>query len=113
MIFKVAKCLPLLALLLSAGCKQGFGGNPVPDAKFVDLYVELKLATVVFANDLEKVNETRRVILAQHGFTPSDFHDQYLRLMENPGSWREFQEQVIRKVEEYRQGRKGDTANGI
>lgn len=102
----------MLALLAfgQAGCREG---RYAPDAKFVDLYVELKLATVVFANDLEKVNETRRVILAQHGFTPSDFHDGYLRLMEHPEAWRSFQEQVIARVEEYQSSRKGDTANGI
>lgn len=102
--------LVTLGALGLAGCRDG---RFTPDAKFVDLYVELKLATVVFANDLEKVNETRRVILAQHGFTPSDFHDRYVRLMEHPEAWRSFQEQVIAKVEDYQNSRKGDTANGI
>ena len=102
-----------LAALTLAGCREGQIGKQAPDAKFVDLYVELKLATVVFATDLDKVNETRRVILAQHGLTPSDFHDQYVRLMAHPESWRVFQEQVIKKVEEYQNSRKGDTANGI
>jgi hypothetical protein len=106
----MVSALVTLGALGQAGCKEG---RFTPDAKFVDLYVELKLATVVFANDLEKVNETRRVILAQHGFTPSDFHDRYQRLMEHPEAWRNFQEQVIAKVEEYQDSRKGDTANGI
>jgi 4-hydroxy-3-methylbut-2-enyl diphosphate reductase IspH len=76
------------------------------------LYVELKLASVVFANDVDKVNETRRVILAQHGMSPSDFHEHYVRLMDHPESWRSFQERVIAKVDEYQVSRKGDTANG-
>ncbi len=95
-----------------AGCREGWSRKWVPDAKFVDLYVELKLATVVFANDLDKVNETRRVILAQHGFTPSGFHDRYVELMAHPEAWKSFQEQVLAKVEEYQGSRKGDTANG-
>lgn len=103
----------ILALWILAGCREGHVGKYVPDAKFVDLYVELKLATVAYAKDLDRVNETRRVILAQYGQTPSDFHDQYVRLMAHPEAWRSFQERVIRKVEEYQVSRKGDTANGI
>jgi hypothetical protein len=99
-----------LGAMALAGCRQG---RFTPDAKFVDLYVELKLATVVFANDHEKGNETRRVILAQHGFTPSEFHDRYVALMEHPEAWRDFQERVIAKVDEFQSSRKGDTANGI
>ena len=99
-------------VLVLAGCREGRPGRGLPDAKFVDLYVELKLASVVFANDVDKVNETRRVILAQHGMTPSDFHEQFVRLMDHPGSWRSFQERVIAKVDEYQVSRKGDTANG-
>jgi len=109
---KAALWLPVLALVFLAGCRAE-SRKVAPDAKFVDLYVELKLATVVYANDLDKVNETRRVILAQHGFTPSGFHNQFVRLMAHPESWRSFQEQVIQKVEEYQVSRKGDTANGI
>lgn len=100
-------------MFLLAGCREGRMGKTAPDAEFVDLYVELKLATVVFANDLEKVNEARRVILAQHGLTPADFHDQYTRLMAQPEAWKDFQEKVIKRVEEYQVSRKGDTANGI
>lgn len=87
--------MPLL-LLAVAGCRKG---EFAPDAKFVDLYVELKLATVGYANDLDKVNQIRRVILAQHQVTPAQFHRQTEDLMANPGSWRKFQEEVVARVE--------------
>jgi hypothetical protein len=108
---EVATLAAALALFL-AGCREGGPGRGLPGAEFVDLYVELKLASVVFANDVDKVNETRRVILAQHGLTPSDFHARYVRLMGHPEAWRSFQERVIAKVDEYQVSRKGDTANG-
>ena len=101
-----------LCFLVLAACRDGRPGQGLPEAEFVDLYVELKLASVVFANDVDKVNETRRVILAQHGMTPSDFREHYVRLMDHPEAWRSFQERVIAKVDEYQVGRKGDTANG-
>lgn len=109
---KEVATLAAACVLVLAGCREGGPGRRIPEAKFVDLYVELKLASVVFANDVDKVNETRRVILAQHGMTPSDFHAHYVALMDHPEAWRSFQERVITKVDEYQVGRKGDTANG-
>jgi hypothetical protein len=100
----------LLPLALAVcGCQQK---DFAPDGKFVDLYVELKLATVAFANDMDKVNEARRVILAQHHMTPARFHDHYVRLMDHPEAWREFQEEVVRKAEALQSSHKGEK-NGI
>jgi hypothetical protein len=87
--------LPLL-LLAMAGCRRD---EFVPDAKFVDLYVELKLATVGHAADMEKVNEVRRVILAQHKVTPAEFHAETGKLLAHPKAWRKFQEDVVAKAE--------------
>lgn len=89
------KLLPLLLLLLG-GCQRG---EFTPDAKFVDLYVELKLATVGYANDMEKVNRIRRIILAQHQVTPAEFHAETEKLMTHPDTWRKFQEDVVARVE--------------
>ena len=98
-----------LVFLLAAGCRKG---EFAPDAKFVDLYVELKLATVGYANDLKKVNEVRRVILAQHQVTASQFHRQTEDLMTHPDSWRKFQEAVVARVEAFqahKDDKPGDT----
>ena len=93
-----------LVFLLAAGCRKG---EFAPDAKFVDLYVELKLATVGYANDLDKVNEVRRVILAQHQVTPAQFHRQTEDLMSHPESWRKFQETVVTRVEAFQARKDG------
>jgi hypothetical protein len=95
--------LPALMLLALTGCRQR---EITPDAKFVSLYVELKLATVGFANDLDRANEVRRVILAQHQETPAGFHAQYVRLMAQPEAWRTFQENVIAQVEIFQNSHK-------
>jgi hypothetical protein len=92
---RALKLLPLMLLLLG-GCQRG---EFTPDAKFVDLYVELKLATVGYANDLEKVNRIRRIILAQHQVTPAEFHAETEKLMTHPDTWRKFQEDVVARVE--------------
>ena len=106
------RLLPLL--LVMAGCRQK---EIVPDGKFVDLYVELKLATVAYASDVDKVNEVRRVILAQHHMTPAQFHEQYVRLAGEPAAWRKFQEEVVRKADAFPATHKvdtqGDRKNGI
>ncbi len=87
-----------LAVLALTACR---GKEFVPDAKFVDLYVELKMATVGYGTNLEKVNEARRVILAQHHETPNGFHTQYAKLMSHPESWRKFQDDVIKQVDSF------------
>lgn len=92
---RALRLLPLMLLLLG-GCQRG---EFTPDAKFVDLYVELKLATVGYANDLEKVNTIRRIILAQHQVTPAEFHAETEKLMTHPDTWRKFQEDVVARVE--------------
>lgn len=94
--------LPVVLLAL-AGCRRG---EFTPDAKFVSLYVELKLATVGYANDLEKVNEARRVILAQYHVTPADFHKETESLMTHPDAWRKFQEDVVAKVDAFQASHK-------
>jgi hypothetical protein len=94
--------LPVVLLAL-AGCRRG---EFAPDAKFVSLYVELKLATVGYANDLEKVNEARRVILAQYHVTPADFHKETENLMTHPDAWRKFQEDVVAKVDAFQASHK-------
>ncbi len=99
----LARWLPALMLLALTGCRQH---EISPDAKFVGLYVELKLATVGFANDLDRANEVRRVILAQHQETPAGFHAQYVRLMAQPDAWRTFQESVVAQVEIFQNSHK-------
>jgi hypothetical protein len=92
-----------LVLALLTGCRQG---RFVPEANFVDLYVELELSKASNVGNLDKFNETRRVILAQHGMTAARFHETYARLMAHPEAWKEFQEQVIHKVGDFASGHK-------
>lgn len=99
----------LIAAVFFSGCR---GREFKPNAKFIDLYVELKLATVAYGNDLEKVNEIRRVILAQHHEKPSTFHQEYLRLVAHPEAWRAFQEDVIKKVESFQATHPKDGKDG-
>lgn len=70
-----------------------------PDPNFVDLYAELKLASVALSQDLDKASEIRRVILAQHGMTPAEFHEHFMRLADHPEAWRPFQEQVVARID--------------
>ncbi len=77
------------------------------DSKFVDLYVELKIATVAYGDNLEKVSETRRVILAQYQYSPEKFHEQSQLIMAEPDSWKVFQNAVLIKIDEFEKKYKG------
>ena len=70
-------------------------------------------ATVGYANDQDKVNEVRRVILAQHQETPAAFHDQYVRLMAHPAAWKKFQVDVIQAVEDFQNGRRDNKVDTV
>jgi len=74
-------------------------GGYVPEDSFVDLYSDLKLASIALTQDLGKAGEIRRAILAQHDMTPEQFHDHFVRLSSHPESWKPFQEKVVGRIE--------------
>ena len=83
------------------GCLKGGFTRYEPDADFIDLYAELKVASLALNQDLDKASEIRRVILAQHGMTPAEFHEQFMQLADHPEAWRPFQEQVVARIEAF------------
>ena len=95
----------IFALALFSSCREG---HYVPDAEFVDLYVELKLASVASTQDPGKANEVRKSILAQHGMTPVEFHERFVRLANHPDAWRSFQENVVNQVDAFQRKHKGE-----
>ncbi len=82
-----------------------------PDAKFVDLYADLKLVSTALPHDLAKAGEMRRVVLARHGMTPAEFHEHFMRLAGHPEAWRPFQERVIARMDAIQEQQK-DAQNG-
>ena len=89
---------------LLAGCQVG---RYEPDAKFVDLYAELKVASVALSQDMDRTGEMRRVILAQHGMTPAEFHEHFMRLASHPEAWKSFQERVIQRMDAFQREKTG------
>lgn len=102
----IAKLAALAAISVFLACRQG--GDTSNDAKFIALYVELKLASVASAQDPGKANEVQRAILARHGITPAEFHDRFLRLANHPDDWRSFQERVVDRMNTFQKEHKGD-----
>ncbi len=84
-------------------------GRYQPDAKFVDLYAELKLASVASIGDPGKANEVRRVILAQNKMTPAQFHEHFVQLADHPEAWKSFQESVVHRINALQQDQKGES----
>jgi hypothetical protein len=89
----------ITAVFLLFGCLPGSLARYRPDPEFVDLYAELKLASLALNQDLDKASEIRRVILAQHGMTPAEFHEHFMQLADHPEAWRPFQEQVVARID--------------
>lgn len=93
------------SLLLLAACGEK---NHEPNAKFVDLYADLKIASLALDDDFERAGEMRRVILAQHGMTATEFHEHFMRLAGRPEAWKPFQERVVARIEALQEKRKGE-----
>ena len=98
----------MACLAVLAGCQTS---RYEPDAKFVDLYADLKLISTALHDDLERAGEMRKVVLARHGMTPAEFHEHYTRLTVHPEAWRSFQERVIARMDAFQENRK-DTTHG-
>ncbi len=79
-----------------------------PGDEFVNSYVELKLASVALTGDPNRANEIRRVILAQCGMTPAEFHERFVRLGNHPEAWKSFQDQVVKRIDDFQKERKGE-----
>jgi hypothetical protein len=77
-----------------------------PEAKFVDLYADLKLVSMALNHDMERAGEMRRAILARHGMTPAEFHEHFMRLAGHPEAWRPFQERVLARMDAFQENRK-------
>ena len=105
----MAKMSVFMALIFAFnpfwGCKEI---RYTPDDEFVDLYAQLKLASVASNQDLGKANEVRKVILAQHGVTAAEFHERFVRLVNHPDAWKAFQDRVINRVNTLQKERKGE-----
>jgi hypothetical protein len=95
-------------VLILCGCQSS---RYEPDAKFIDLYADLKLVSTALSNDLDRAGEMRRAVLARHGMTPAEFHEHYTRLAGHPEAWRPFQERVIARMDAFQENRK-DTTHG-
>lgn len=104
--------LALLSLVGLGGMVSCGNDAYTPDSRFVDLYVDLKLASVAQADNLEKANEVRRVILAQHGMSSSEFHRHYVALTNHPEAWKPFQDAVVGKIEAMRMAKAEGVGNG-
>ena len=99
-----SKLVLLMTLGLFLGCRE----RALPDSEFVDLYVELKLASVASAQDPNKANEVRKAILAQHGMSPAEFHERFVRLSTHPDIWKSFQDQVVSRIDAFQKEHKGE-----
>lgn len=86
----------LMVMLSLLACDRN--GHEI-DSTFVDLYVDLKLATIHYAGNHEAAVLARRVLLKRHGMTAKGFHDHYRELTRHPEEWQEFQEKVMQRLE--------------
>lgn len=91
-------CVVLLLLI------RGWLSPPeLSEDKFVDVYVELSVASEMFSADSVKLHEERTRIFKEAGVTQDEMDDFVNRLSQNPTQWAGVWEKVVEKLEERRQ----------
>ena len=76
--------------------------------KFVNLYVELRLATLANQGNEKRAAEARRVILHSSGVKPEEFKKYMKEIEKRPEVWVEFQTRVMESINEMEKNYKGE-----
>lgn len=92
-------------LLLIQSCKKE---QVRLDEKFVNLFIELNLATLGNSQNQERAAKVRKAILKSYNVKASDFSKQLEILKSNPEIWKDFQEKVIANLEKIEKKHKGE-----
>ncbi|MFC1584936.1 hypothetical protein ACFL5V_05265 [Fibrobacterota bacterium] len=94
-----------ILILLIPGCrKEEFQ----IDKKFVNLYVELRLADLGNRNNEKKATESRKIIFSSHEVKPEEFGSYLDKIIKRPEIWAEFQNQVLESLKEIEKKHKGE-----
>jgi hypothetical protein len=78
------------------------------DEKFVNLYADLRLATIGNPADTVRAEKTRRIILAQYNVKSEEFSGYIKQIEARPEIWVEFHKKVIERLKEIEKTHKGE-----
>ncbi len=90
-------CILLLTLTTLTSCKKE---TVQLDDKFVELYSELRLATISNQYQKERASKIRKIILEKYGWTQAKYSDNLEMLKQNPNLWHNFQDSVVSYIDE-------------
>jgi hypothetical protein len=77
--------------------------NPLPEGKFVDVYVKLAIANEMLASDSLKLKEEKEKIFEQAQVTPEEMDRFVSRYNLKPEEWVDIWKRILEKLEQERQ----------
>ncbi len=92
--------LCVVAFFLFRGLRPSSG---LSQEKFVQVYVELSVASSAFSADSSKLEEERARIFREAGVTQDAMDDFVDKLSRNPGEWPGAWKRIVEKLEQKRQ----------
>ncbi len=95
-------------LFLAFFCMNCQESVPIIEQNFVNLYVDLQLATLGNENNQERAWKSRQVILKKYDQTAMTFSKEINKIKANSEIWLDFQNRVISRVEEVEKIHKGE-----
>jgi membrane protein insertase Oxa1/YidC/SpoIIIJ len=67
--------------------------------KFVEVYVQLSVASEMYDTDLAKLEQERKKILKKHGVTQEEIDHFIKEYNRNPEKWAKVWERIVRRLE--------------
>lgn len=88
--------LALAAAVALVACKGETGSV---DERFVDAFVEMRIADQMYGAEAPMARQARRAVLEKYGYTRESFLEASAKLQEDPSRWVPFQARVVDRVD--------------
>ena len=90
--------LVVITFVLALGCKKKEVFHI--QEKFVNLYVELRLATISNQKNPKRAEKIRKIILTKYEVKPEEFTGYMNKIIDRPEIWVDFQTRVLERLKD-------------
>jgi len=105
---KIYKFFFVFFVFCHFGACENTGEEFQIDEKFINIYVELRIATIGNKQNKERAAKSRRLIFDTHQIEPEKYKHYMQKIMAKPETWDVFQAKVLEQLSEIEKVHKGE-----